>query len=97
MLISQISCQEIPKTRAKLITIMSQNKTDFPGVRSEGDYNPNQRLGYSAVASRILVLHPSIGTMAKYEEGYNSVIQGTSFESISGKGFYPDMLIREIK
>lgn len=35
--------------------------------------------------------------MAEFEEGYNSSIQGTSFEIVSGKGFYPGMLIREIK
>lgn len=34
--------------------------------------------------------------MAEFEEGYNSSIQGTSFEIVSGKGFYPGMLIREI-
>ena len=34
--------------------------------------------------------------MAEFEDGYNSSIQGTSFEVESGKGFYPGMLIREI-
>ncbi len=34
--------------------------------------------------------------MAEFEEGYNSSIEGTSFEIVSGGGFYPGMLIREI-
>lgn len=34
--------------------------------------------------------------MAEFEEGYDTSIQGTSFEIVSGKVFYPGMLIREI-
>lgn len=34
--------------------------------------------------------------MAEYEEGYDSSIIGTTFEIVSGSGFYPGMLIREI-
>lgn len=35
--------------------------------------------------------------MAEYEKGYDSSIAGTTFEVVSGGGFYPGMLIREIK
>lgn len=34
--------------------------------------------------------------MAEFEEGYNSSMKGTLFEIVSGNGFYPGMLIREI-
>lgn len=34
--------------------------------------------------------------MAEYEDGYDSTLSGTTFEVVSGNGFYPGMLIREI-
>lgn len=35
--------------------------------------------------------------MAEFEKDYNKSIEGTSFKIISGSGFYPGMLIREIE
>ncbi|MBP2692022.1 MAG: hypothetical protein J6B44_09405 [Muribaculaceae bacterium] len=35
--------------------------------------------------------------MAEFENGYDSSILGTAFEVVSGGGFYPGMLIREIE